>query len=146
MEKVSQREPFRIVIADDHIPFRSSLKRILCEGGRCEVVAEVNDGIKLLDLLRQMALDRVAPHLAIVDVSMPTRWGIDAIHQIKESYPNMKVLALSMHEDKEYLDHALIAGAEGYLLKEEANTGLFPAIEMIRNGGTYISPHFSEKL
>jgi DNA-binding NarL/FixJ family response regulator len=71
---------------------------------------------------------------------MPNLSGIEAARQIKMIYPAIKILILSMHKEKEYVQQAFSAGAEGYLLKEDAGAELFSAINMIRKGGLYVSP------
>jgi DNA-binding NarL/FixJ family response regulator len=129
--------PYRVVLADDHAMFRNHLRRILVERGDLEVIAEACDGIELLEFLN---LNESAPQMAIIDISMPNLGGIEATSKIKSTYPNMKVLILSMHREKEYVRGALSAGADGYLLKEDANAELFSAIEKIRRGRVYISP------
>jgi len=103
-------------------------------------VGEADDGLELLNLLNSSPL---TPHMVILDISMPNLGGIEATRKIKMIYPNIKVLILSMHKIKEYLCHAISVGAEGYLLKEDADTELFSAIEIIRRGGVYVSPLLS---
>jgi DNA-binding NarL/FixJ family response regulator len=133
--------PYSIVLADDHVLVRQGLRRILEGTAGLEVVGEANDGLELLDLLT-----RVNPHLVILDIFMPNLRGIEAIHEIKKIHPEVKILILTMHKDKEYLYLALSAGAKGYLLKEDADKQLFSAIEKVRQGKTYISPQFSEEV
>jgi DNA-binding NarL/FixJ family response regulator len=84
--------------------------------------------------------------MVILDISMPKLRGFEATRGIKMNYPDVKVLILTMHKSQEYLDHALSAGADAYLLKEDAHTELFSAIERIRQGGAYISPLLSKRL
>jgi DNA-binding NarL/FixJ family response regulator len=127
--------PYCIVLADDHIMLRQGLKRIIMEVDDIEVVGEASDGLELLDLLKKLAV-----HMVILDISMPNLRGIEATREIKMIHHDVKVLILTMHKNKEYLYHAISAGAEGYLLKEDADTELITAIEMIRRGGNYISP------
>jgi len=133
--------PYRIALADDHVLVRQGFKRILEGVGDLEVIGEANDGIELLNLL-----NRVTPHMVILDIFMPNLRGIEAIHEIKKIHPDVKVLILTMHKDKEYLYLSLSAGAKGYLLKEDADKELFSAIEKVRQGKTYISPYFSEEI
>ena len=133
--------PYCVVLADDHAMFRNDLRKILAERGDLEVVGEAGDGIELLEFLN---LIESAPQMAIIDISMPNLGGIEATSKIKSTYPEMKVLILSMHREKEYVRGALSAGADGYLLKEDANAELFSAIEKIRRGGVYISPLLTE--
>ncbi len=132
---------YRIALADDHVLVRQGFRRILEGVGDLEVIGEANDGIELLKLLNQ-----VTPHMVILDIFMPNLRGIEAIHEIKKIHPDVKVLILTMHKDKEYLYLALSAGAKGYLLKEDADKELFSAIEKVRQGQTYISPYFSEEV
>jgi len=134
---------YRIVLADDHALFRQGLKGILEGAADLEVVGEAGDGLKLLNLLNANQLD---PHLVILDISMPNLRGIEAIREIKTIHPNVKILIVTMHKDKEYLLQSLAAGADGYFLKKDADTELFAAIEKIRNGKNYVSPHLSEEL
>jgi DNA-binding NarL/FixJ family response regulator len=133
--------PYRIVLADDHIMLREGLKRIIKEVDDIEVVGEASDGLELLDLLKKLAV-----HMVILDISMPKLRGIEATREIKMIRPDVKVLILTMHKNKEYLYHAISAGAEGYLLKEDADTELITAIERIQRGGNYISPLLFEEL
>ena len=133
--------PYRILLADDHVMFRQGMKRILEGEADLEVVGEVGDGLKLLDLLKKSP-----PDMVILDISMPNLRGIEATKEIKTANSEVKVLILTMHKDKEYLYHAISAGADGYLLKEDADTELFSAIETIRHGGNYISPLLSVEL
>jgi DNA-binding NarL/FixJ family response regulator len=132
---------YRIVLADDHILLRTGLKSILEKMSGLEVVGEAGDGLELLKLLRKLKAD-----IIILDISMPNLRGIEAIHEIKAIHPGLKTLILTMHKDKEYLHQAISAGADGYLLKEDADTELFSAIETVRKGKIYVSPHLANDL
>ena len=129
------------MLADDHVLVRQGLRRILEGMADLEVIGEASDGLDLLDLL-----NRLTPHMVILDIFMPKLRGIEAIHEIKMIHPDVNILILTMHKDKEYLYLALSAGAKGYLLKEDADKELFSAIEKIRQGKTYFSPYFSEEV
>jgi two-component system response regulator NreC len=131
---------YRIVLADDHVLFRQGVKSILEKDKRIEVVGEANDGIELLDLPR-----KVVPDMIILDISMPHLRGIEVSQEIKKISRKIKILILSMHRDKGYVHSVIEAGAEGYLLKEDADTELFAAIEKIRQDGHYLSPILSEQ-
>ena len=133
--------PCRIIIADDHRLFRQGLKSLLEARSDLEVVGEAADGLQLLDLLNQSP-----PDIILLDISMPNLRGIEAVHEIKRSYPRVKILILTMHKDKQYLEQAISAGARGYLLKEDTDTELFTAIEKIRRGRIYVSPNLLEEL
>ncbi|HYA92333.1 MAG TPA: response regulator transcription factor [Thermodesulfobacteriota bacterium] len=132
---------YHIVLADDHVMFRQGLKRILAERSDLEVIGEVGCGLELLKLL-----EKLVPDLIILDISMPNLRGLEAIHDIKMNHPKVRILVLTMHKDKEYLRLAITGGAEGYLLKEDADSELFSAIDMVRRGKKYISPELSEGL
>jgi DNA-binding NarL/FixJ family response regulator len=132
---------YRIVLADDHDAFRHDLKKVLMEKGDLEVVGEAGDSIELLEFLN---FTESAPQMAIVDISMPNLGGIEATSEIKSAYPDMKILILSMHKEKEYIHGALSAGADGYVLKRDVSAELFSAIEKIRQGGIYISSLLNE--
>ena len=132
---------YRIVLADDHALFRQGLKKMLEEMPNAEVVGEAGDGLELIHLL-----DKVTPHLVILDISMPNLRGIEAIREIKKIHPEAKILMLTMHNDKEYLYQTISAGADGYFLKKDADSEFFAAIEKIRQGRIYVSPYLSEGL
>lgn len=132
---------YRILLADDHIMFRKGIKNILEKAKGLEIVGEADDGLKLLRLIQ-----KVTPDMVILDISMPNLRGLEATREIKMILPNVKVLILTMHKDKEYVYSAISAGAEGYLLKEDADTELFAAIKKIRQEGYYISPLLSEEV
>ena len=132
--------PYRIVVADDHALIREELKRILGESADLKVVGEASDGLEALALV-----EKLPPEMVILDISMPNLGGIGATQRIKRFHPEVKVLILTMHNSWEYFHNAILAGADGYLLKEDANTELFSAIEKIRKGEVYVSPHLGTK-
>jgi DNA-binding NarL/FixJ family response regulator len=133
--------PFKILLADDHVMFRRGVKSMIQGMDDVEVVGEAGDGLELLKLLKV-----IRPHLVIMDISMPNLRGLEATREIKVIDSGVKVLILTMHKEREYLYHALTAGAEGYLLKEDADGELLAAIETLRQGGTFISPLLSAQM
>jgi DNA-binding NarL/FixJ family response regulator len=133
--------PYRILLADDHVMFRRGVRSIIQGMDNVEVVGEAGDGLELLRLVQE-----IHPDLVILDISMPNLRGLEATRELKILDPGVKVLILSMHKDREYLYHALTAGAEGYLLKEDADGELFAAIETLRGGGTFISSLLSTQM
>ena len=134
-------KPSRVVVADDHVLFRQGMKKLLEEMPGVEVIGEAGDGLELLNLLKELD-----PDIVLVDISMPNIRGIEAAHEIKSLYPNIKVLVLTMHRGKEYLYHSISAGAQGYLLKEDSDIELLTAIETIREGGIYVSQRLSGEM
>jgi DNA-binding NarL/FixJ family response regulator len=132
-------KPYRIIIADDHALFRQGLRRILEDIPGMEVIGEAKCGLELLDLLRKLT-----PQMVILDISMPNLRGLEAIHEIKTSHPKVKVLMLTMHKDRAYFYQAISEGADGYLVKEDADAELYSAIEKIKQDKIYISPFLSD--
>jgi DNA-binding NarL/FixJ family response regulator len=130
---------YRVVLADDHALFRGGVRRILEEIQGVEVIGEAGDGLALLDLLKT-----ITPDLVVLDISMPNLRGLEAIREIKKLVPDTRVLMLTMHKETDYLSQALIAGAAGYLLKQEADPELVNAVQIIRSGKTYLSPGLSD--
>ena len=124
-----------IVLADDHVMFRKGVKRIIEEAPGLEVVGEANDGLELLSVLKTRE-----PKLVILDISMPHLRGLEAIREIKKLYPRVKIIFLTMHRSKEFLHQALAAGAEGFLLKEDADFELLRAIQTVRGEGNSSHP------
>ena len=133
--------PYKILLADDHILVRESIRRSIEENPGLMVVGEVSNGLELLDLLKKTAVD-----LVVLDISMPHLQGLEAAKKIKMSYPEVKILVLTMHKSKGHVYQALLAGADGYLLKENACADLISAIETIRQGEHYISTLLSGQL
>jgi DNA-binding NarL/FixJ family response regulator len=129
----------KIVLADDHVLVRQGIKRILEEAPQLKVIGEAGDGLELMELL-----ERVTPDLVILDISMPRLRGLEAAARIKMLYPKIKVLILSMHRSKEYLEQALECGVDGYMLKEDADLSLHSAIETVCAGKIFISPLLSQ--
>lgn len=133
--------PYSIILADDHVIFRQGIRKIIEEVKDFEVVGEAGDGLQLLQLLKT-----TGPDLIILDISMPNLRGLEATEEIKKQYPQVKVLVLTMHKKKSFVQLGLKAGAEGFLLKEDADSELFRAIETIRKGNIYLSPLLSNIL
>ncbi|MCK9374603.1 MAG: response regulator transcription factor [Syntrophobacterales bacterium] len=132
---------YNIVLAEDHILVREGIKKIIEGFPGLKVVGEVGDGSELLELLKSLTVD-----MAIIDITMPSLPGIEATREIKKAYPGVKVLILTMHKKKEYLNNAIAAGIDGYLLKEDAPKELLNAIDKIRQGMIYVSPLLSGDL
>jgi DNA-binding NarL/FixJ family response regulator len=130
----------RLVLADDHALFRLGLKRILSERNDLEIAGEVGDGLELLKIL-----NKTNPELVILDISMPKLRGIEVISEIKASYPDTKVLILTMHNDTDHLLQAISSGADGYLLKDDAEKDLFSAIDAVLRGRIFISRFLADQ-
>lgn len=127
---------YRIILADDHALVRQGVKRIIQEDPELTVIDETGDGLELLRLLEE-----TVPDMVILDISMPGLAGNEAIKIIKDLHPQIKILVLTMHKGRDYLYVAMDNGADGYLVKDDANDILHSAIAAIRRGETFISPH-----
>ncbi len=127
--------PITILIADDHDIIRTGIHSVLDADPKYSVVAEASTGREALERARE-----VRPDLIIMDVSMPDMNGIEATAAILKELPETKILAISMHENREYLVRMLKAGASGYLLKIGAAREITTAINTVIGGRTYLSP------
>ncbi|MFC2055071.1 response regulator [Chloroflexota bacterium] len=125
----------RLVLVDDHDVVRTSLKTFLESHEGFRVVGEANNGETAL----QVILDN-QPDVVVMDITMPGMSGLEATRQIKVSCPNCKVLALTVHNDKQYLFEMLSAGAMGYLTKQAAAEELIAAIQAVDVGDVYLQP------
>lgn len=131
----------RILIADDHTVVRKGLKQILLEEFPSAVIEEVSDAEQLIQKVMAAQWDVV-----VSDLSMPGRSGLDALHQIKHSHPDLPVLILSIHPEEHYALRVLKAGASGYLSKDSAPDELVKAVQKVLLGKKYISSSVAEKL
>jgi len=135
-------DKYRIVLADDHAMIRQGIKKIVEESDRFEVVGEVGNGLDLLELLKKGC----CPDMILLDISMPRLRGLEAIGEARKICPEVKVVILTMHKGMEYVHHAIAAGTDGYLLKEDTDQELLAAIDQIRTGTVYISSFLSADL
>jgi DNA-binding NarL/FixJ family response regulator len=125
----------RILLADDHEVVRSGLRMVLDSVPDLEVVAEASDGAEAVE--RALAED---VDLAVLDVSMPRRTGLQAARELTKRKPEMRVLMLSVHDDERYFFEALKAGASGYVLKTAANQDLIEACRGAMRGEPFLYP------
>jgi DNA-binding NarL/FixJ family response regulator len=130
---------YRIVIADDHRIVRQGLRSLVEKENDLEVVGMAANGRQALQMTR-----RLIPDVVIMDISMPDLNGIDATSQIVKEVSGVKVIALSMHSEKQLIDGMLRAGAAGYLLKESAFEELIKAIRIVCGGKKYLSPDVTD--
>lgn len=130
--------PCLIVLAEDHDLFRSMVKQCLESADGLKVIAEAGDGAALVEILQYCR-----PHVILMDITMPGMSGLEATRRVKEICPEIKVLILTMHRSPAYLQEALKAGADGYLLKEDTDTQLVEAIRRVMAGEKYLSTHLA---
>ena len=131
----------RVLLADDHAIVRAGLKEILADTGDITVAGEATNGQEVMERVRGQDFD-----VAVLDMSMPGRSGIELIKQVKDEKPKLRILILTMHSEQQYAVRALKAGASGFLTKEAAADQLVAAIRKIAGGGAYVSPETAERL
>jgi len=140
--KKPKRDPAkRIVIIDDHPLFRKGLEQLIASNEGFAVCGEAANAAEGLSILRKLK-----PDLAIVDVSLPGANGIELIKNIRAEFPKLPVLVLSMHDESLYALRSIRAGAQGYVMKQEALENVVRALYEIMDGRPYLSPAMSAKL
>jgi DNA-binding NarL/FixJ family response regulator len=130
-----------VVIVEDHRLFREGLKSLLVDKGNFEVVGEAGDGLEAVRCVRKRR-----PDLILLDISMPKMNGISVMREIKIQFPEIKILALTIHESDQYVLEAFEAGADGYCLKDAGRRELMVAIDSVLQGKTYISPTIADNV
>jgi DNA-binding NarL/FixJ family response regulator len=129
----------RVFLADDHAVVRAGLKALVSSENDMEVVGEAADGKKALAQITDLR-----PEIAVVDVSMPGLDGGRLTEAITQCCPEVRVVALTVHEDKGYLRQLLRAGAKAYVLKRSAAEDLIGAIRIVAGGEMYLDPLMSQ--
>lgn len=128
----------RLVLADDHPMIRAGFKTLLAQSSDFEVAGEAGSGQELLKVVAA-----VKPDVTLVDVHMPGMNGLEALEKLHASFPEIRFLVLTMHDEREYVQKALKAGADGYLLKNIDREELENAIHTVFKGGKYFSPEIT---
>src|SRR5258706_50410 len=128
----------RIFLAEDHVMVRTGLKTLLDAELDMEVIGEATDGQTAVKKITELH-----PDVAVMDISLPLLTGTQATQRLKHSCPNVRVLALTVHEDRTYLRELLEAGASGYVLKRAAAEDLIRAIRLVAGGSLYLDPHLA---
>ena len=131
----------RVLVADDHNLVRTGIVKILTESGVCDVVAEASDGREAVD----RAIE-TRPDVVVLDITMPRLNGVECVRRIREAVPASRVLALTVHDEEEYVLHMVKAGASGYLVKDSAAKDLIDAVQALHRGKGYFGPQASNVL
>jgi DNA-binding NarL/FixJ family response regulator len=127
------RASLRIVLADDHAIVREGLRALIDRQSDMEVIGEAADGREAIEVI-----ERLRPDVVVMDLSMPVMNGTRAAKELMWRHPDLKILALTVHEERSYLRELLEAGASGYLLKRVAAEELVHAIRRVAEGGVYV--------
>jgi len=131
----------RVLLVDDHALFRAGLRVLLQSFDGVQVVAEAGNGPDAIQLV-----ERDRPNLVLMDIALPGPSGLEAAARITTSWPQVRVIILSMHSNEEYVRQALRAGASGYLLKGAEPPELEMALKAVMRGETYLTPSVSKKV
>ncbi|AVR46793.1 DNA-binding response regulator [Christiangramia fulva] len=131
----------KVILADDHQMFLDGLASLLSQLEDVEVIATANSGKEVM-----LKLTGLAPDLVIVDINMPVMDGLETTQKIKEKYPHIKVLGLTMENDLQLVTRMLEAGASGYILKNTGKTELELALRQVMKGEPYLSQTISNQL
>lgn len=131
----------KVLLADDHSIVRAGLRRIVEESGEMEVIAEAADGREAIDQVHE-----TLPDVAVIDISMPGLDGLEVVSQLRNHYPQLPILILTMHEEGQYVVRAIEAGAMGYLTKQSAPEQLVKAIRRVHSGSRYVTDDAAEAL
>lgn len=135
------KKQHRLLIVEDHTILREGLKSLLCASPDLDVVGEAEDGRQAFRLVND-----ISPDLILMDLSMPRMNGFEAIKEIKKQHPEIKIIALTVHNTEEYILMTLQAGADGYVLKDATHDELIMAIQHVLQGKRYLSPSVSDKV
>lgn len=131
----------QILLADDHKVMREGLRMLINAQPDMEVVGEADHGQGAIALLQKLQ-----PDLIVMDISMPELDGLEATERLQGLHPHIKILTLTRHTDKEYLQQMLKAGASGYVLKQSVSEELVRAIRAVAAGQTYVDPALTDQL
>ena len=129
----------KVLIADDHQLFREGLVNLLSSAPEIDVIAEAKDGKEAIEKTKKLN-----PDVVLIDIGMPQMNGIEATRILKKQQSGLKVIAVSMHSDRQFVKGILEAGADGYLLKNCTYRQLIDAINSVMGGKKYLSEDITE--
>jgi len=135
----------RLLLVDDHAVVRSGLRMLLESDSEFEIVAEAGTAHEALETLANLTPDKM-PDVVVMDIGLPDMSGIEATQLIKARWPDLAVVALTIHEDEEYFFNMLQAGASGYIPKRAAPEELLTAIRAAAAGEVYLYPSLAKLL
>ena len=131
----------KVIIADDHPLFRRGLKHAFAETPDIEVVDDVETGEELLKKVQEMDVN-----LALLDISLPGKGGLEILKELREDRPKLPVLMLTVYPEEHYAVRFFKAGASGFITKESSTDQIYRAVRKVAGGGKYASPEITEKL
>ncbi len=128
-------DPIRILVVDDHAVLREGICALLVQHSDMQVVGEASNGVEALEQAASLK-----PDVILMDITMPRMDGLEATRQIRERWPDTRILVLTQHENKEYVMPLLQAGAAGYILKKAGGAELVNAIRAVYTDGAFLHP------
>jgi DNA-binding NarL/FixJ family response regulator len=131
----------RVLVVDDHAILRDGIRSILESQEDIVVVGEASDGTEALEYVSNLL-----PDLVLMDISMPKTNGLEATRLIKERFPQVKVLILTQHDNREYIAPALGAGASGYVLKRSGRREMLNALRQVHEQGTFLTSSITQEV
>jgi DNA-binding NarL/FixJ family response regulator len=131
----------RVVLADDHVLFRQALRHLLESESDIRVVGEADDGVVAIELVAHYL-----PDVIVLDISMPALDGITAAQQLRQTYPQLGIIMLTMFAEDTHVIRAIRAGADGYLLKNTESKRVVEAIRAVARGESIIDPELASKV
>lgn len=136
-----QPSPVKVLLVDDHAVVRDGIRARLESSAGFEVVGEAVNGREALQKVEELN-----PDVVLMDISMPVMNGMDAAMQLREKFPDTKVIILTMHEHKEYIQGVIRCGAQGYIVKDVSAQEMISAIKTVMGGETYYSSCVSQMM
>ena len=134
-------QPSRVLIVDDHAIVRQGISLLLARQPDLKVCGEAGSAEEAVD-----AVARLSPDVILLDITLKDRNGLDLLRELREQRPDLKVLVLSMHDEEDYAERALKAGALGYVMKEYADEVVVEALRTVLRGQVYLSPRMNTQL
>lgn len=131
----------KVLVIDDHTIVRDGICALLGLAGDIEVVGEASNGKEAIEMVRKLA-----PDVVLMDIAMPIMGGLEATHRIHKEFPNVKVLALTQYDDREYVFPVIEAGAYGFISKSAASSELTTGIRSVYRGDSFLSPSVAKFL
>jgi len=140
-QSASKRKKLRVLIVDDHPIFRAGVAQLINQEPDLTVCGEAEGAAEALE-----AVAKQKPDIALVDVTLKGRDGVELMKELKVRYPELPVLMLSMHDESLYAERALRAGARGYIMKQETTDKVLVALRRILGGGVYVSEQMGARM
>lgn len=137
--KREQKAKIKILLVDDHPIVRAGIKASLLEQEHFEVIGEAANGVEAIEKVKKFL-----PDIVLMDISMPQMSGLEATKVLRDTLPKVKVIALTMHDNKDYIVEIIRLGARGYVLKDSAPSDLARAIESVYSNDAFFSPALSQ--